>query len=176
MPTVRGENGQHGTFTMDYDEIDDVIHAAEYLRTQPFVDPDRIYVAGYSVGGVLAMLAAEMYPRFRAAASFSGLTDLGSYLKYARGAKENAPFDLSDPKEIELRSPLSYAASFKCPVRIYYGSSETYFAIAGPRTAEIARQHGVDAQAIAVDGGHSSSVDAAILLAIKFFKELDSKK
>lgn len=171
MPTVRGENGQHGEFTLDYNEVDDVLAAAEFLRTQSYVRADHVYVAGYSVGGVLALLAAEMYPGFRAAASISGLTDLASYLKYARGAKENAPFDTADTKEIELRSPLSYAASFKCPVRMYYGSDEKYFAISQPRTAEIARQKGIDAQAIAVAGGHSDNVGESTRLAIEFFRQ-----
>jgi len=169
MPTVRGENGQHGTFTMDYDEVDDVIAAANYLRGQPDVLADHVYVAGYSVGGVLAMLAAEMFPGFRAAASISGLTDFASYLRYARGAKENAPFDTGDQTEVELRSPLSYAASFKCPVRLFYGSEEKYFAISVPMTAQIAQQHGIDAEAIAVKGDHASDLQTAVRLATQFF-------
>ncbi len=170
VPSLRGENGQHGVFTMYYDEVNDVISAAEYLRAQPYIDPDHLYVAGQSVGGTLAMLAAEMYRHFRAAASISGSTDQAAYIKYARLAKENAPFDLTDPKEIQLRSPLAYAASFKCPVRIYYGTDETYYAFAAPRTAEIASEHGVDAQAIAVKGGHESDYAQSVKLAINFFQ------
>ena len=104
--------------------MNDVINAAEYLRAQPYIDADHLYVAGHSVGGTLTMLAAEMYKHFRAAASISGSTDQAAYIKYAKFAKENAPFDLTDPKEIQLRSPLAYAASFKCPIRIYYGTQE----------------------------------------------------
>jgi dipeptidyl aminopeptidase/acylaminoacyl peptidase len=169
IPTVRGENGQHGIFTMDYDEVDDVIAAAEFLSSQPYVLPDRVYVAGYSVGGVLALLAAEMSPKFRAAVAISGLTDLGSYLRYARGAKENAPFDASDQKEIELRSPLAYAASLKCPVRMFYGAEEKYFAISTPLAAQIARQHGIDAESLAVKGDHSSDLEQSIRLMLEFF-------
>ena len=104
IPTTRGENGQHGVFTMYYDEVSDVINAAEYLRFQPEVDPKHLYIAGYSVGGTLTLLASEIYDHFRAAASISGTPDLGAYLKYARGSKENAPFDSSDPKEVQIRS------------------------------------------------------------------------
>jgi dipeptidyl aminopeptidase/acylaminoacyl peptidase len=171
MPTTRGENGQHGVFTMYYDEVSDVISAAEYLRVRPEVDPKHLYIAGYSVGGTLTLLASEIYGQFRAAASISGTPDLGTYLKYARGAKENAPFDVSDPKEVQIRSAVAYAASIKCPIRIYYGTEEDYFAIASPRTAEIARQSGIDAEAVAVSGGHGSSADAALRLAIVFFQK-----
>jgi dipeptidyl aminopeptidase/acylaminoacyl peptidase len=169
IPTMRGENGQHGIFTMDYGEVEDVIAAAEFLRSQPYVLRDRVYVAGYSVGGVLALLAAELSPKFRAAAAISGLTDFGSYLRYARGAKENAPFDTSDQTEIELRSPLAYAASFKCPVRMFYGADERYFAISTPLTAQIARQHGVDAEAVVVKGNHSNDLEQSIRLMLDFF-------
>ena len=169
-PTTRGENGQHGIFTMYYDEVSDVINAADFLRAQPEVDSEHVYVLGYSVGGTLTLLTTEIYGHFRAAASISGTPDLGTYLRYAKGAKANAPFDVADPMEVQIRSALAYAASIKCPIRIYYGSKEEYFAIAAPRTAEIARTSGVDAEAIAVEGDHSSSTEQSLHLAMDFFK------
>ena len=75
LPNRRGENGQPGNFTMFYDEVEDVINAAEYLRKEAFVDDRKLYVAGSSTGGTLTMLAALTYPHFRAAASFSGSPD-----------------------------------------------------------------------------------------------------
>jgi dipeptidyl aminopeptidase/acylaminoacyl peptidase len=174
---MRGENGQHGVFTMYYNEVDDVIYAAEYLRSQSFVDPDQMFVAGYSVGGVLALLAAEIYPYFRAAASISGSPDQALYLKYAKGARLNAPFDPDDLLEVQLRSPLAYAASFKCPIRLYYGTEEAYYTFVQARTAEIARAHGVDAQAIAVEGDHGSNVPKSIQVALGFFnKKMQEKR
>jgi dipeptidyl aminopeptidase/acylaminoacyl peptidase len=170
-PTVRGENGQHGTFTMYYDEVEDVIQAAEFLRSQPFVDATNVFVTGYSVGGTLTLLAAELFPHFTAAASVSGSPDQVLYLKLAKGASRNAPFDLDDPREIQLRSPLSYAASMKCPVRLFYGTEEKYFEFTAPRTAEIARARGVDAEAVAVEGDHGSSESASIRLVLKFFQQ-----
>lgn len=171
IPTTRGENGQHGVFTMYLDEVSDVLNAADYLRSQPDVDPEHVFVAGYSVGGTLTMLAAEIYNHFRAAASISGTPDLGPYLKYARGAKENAPFDFTDPREIQIRSALAYAASIKCPIRLYYGIKEEYFTVSAPLTAKIAKQSGIDAKAVAVDGDHGSSAEQSLRLAIEFFKE-----
>jgi dipeptidyl aminopeptidase/acylaminoacyl peptidase len=170
-PTVRGENGQHGTFTMYYDEVEDVIQAAEFLRSQPFVDATHVFVTGHSVGGTLTLLAAELFPHFTAAASISGSPDQVLYLKFAKGASRNAPFDLDDPREIQLRSPLSYAASMKCPVRLFYGTDEKYFQFTAPRTAEIARARGIDAQAVAVEGDHGSNEPASIQLALKFFQQ-----
>ena len=170
LPTVRGENGQHGVFTMYFDEITDVINAAEYLRNLPAVDPNRVFVAGYSVGGTLTMLAAELYPHFRAAASISGTGDLATYLKYAKGAAYNAPFDPDDSQEVLMRSALAWAESLKCPLRLFYGTQEAYFAIATPAMAAAARGHGVDAEAVAVEGDHGSNAERSVTLAVQFFR------
>src|SRR5262252_313403 len=48
VPILRGENGQAGYFSMFYDEVNDVIAAADLLRNQPFVDAKRMYLAGHS--------------------------------------------------------------------------------------------------------------------------------
>jgi dipeptidyl aminopeptidase/acylaminoacyl peptidase len=171
LPTLRGENGQHGQFTMYFDEVSDVINAAEYLRNLPAVDPDRIFVAGYSVGGTLTMLASELYPHFRAAASISGTADLATYLKYAKGAAYNAPFDPADSQEALMRSALAWTDSLKCPIRLFYGTQETYFAIATPAMAAAAKAHGLDAEAIAVEGDHGSNADKSLALALQFFQQ-----
>lgn len=171
LPNRRGENGQPGNFTMFYDEVNDVIGAAEYLRQQPFIDQTRLYVAGLSTGGTLTMLAALTYPHFRAAASFSGSPDAVGYTRHAIaiGDWADIPFDYRDTKELQLRSARVYAASFKCPVRLYYGTEEKHFAISTQPTASLARERGLDVQAIAVEGGHTSAEDAEIRMAINFF-------
>ena len=173
LPTLRGENGQHGQFTMYFDEVSDVINAAEYLRNLPTVDPDRLFVAGYSVGGTLTMLAAELYPHFRAAASMSGTADVATYLKYAKGAAYNAPFDPTDSQEALMRSALAWAESLKCPIRLFYGTKETYFAIATPAMANAAKAHGLDAEAIAVEGDHGSNAGRSLTLALQFFQQFN---
>jgi dipeptidyl aminopeptidase/acylaminoacyl peptidase len=170
-PMLRGENGLPGTFSMFYDEVEDVVAAAKYIRSQPYVDRARIYVAGPSVGGTMAMLGAMAWRHFRAAASFSGSPDQAVFVKYAPGAKDNVPFDPANPRELEMRSPLAYAASFKCPARIYYGSQEPHFDLTSKRTAEIAREHNLDVQAVMVDGGHVSEVPRAVTMAIEFFQQ-----
>lgn len=172
LPNRRGENGQPGNFTMFFDEVDDVISAAEYLRKQPFVDPAQVYVAGSSTGGTLTMLSALAYPHFRAAASFSGSPNAVGYTRHAVaiGADADIPFNYRDTRELELRSAWAYAASFKCPTRLYYGTEEKHFALSTQPTAQLATEHGLDVQAIAVDGGHSSAEDAEIKLAIDFFR------
>ncbi|MEO5727554.1 MAG: alpha/beta fold hydrolase, partial [Byssovorax sp.] len=57
-PMLRGENGLPGNYSMFFDELDDVLAAADALATLPYVRADHLYVAGHSVGGTLTMLAA----------------------------------------------------------------------------------------------------------------------
>jgi hypothetical protein len=97
-PLLRGENGQPGAFTMLWDEVDDVLAAADRQAKVPGVHPGRIYVAGHSAGGTLAMLAAMASGRFRAAASLSGSPDRVAFVQGGWAAA--APFDPSDRGEL----------------------------------------------------------------------------
>ena len=169
-PMLRGENGQVGSFTLFYDEVEDVIAAADYLSKQPYVDAKEIYVAGHSVGGTLALLAAQASKRFRAAASFSGSPDQILYVRHGI-RKEDVPFNLTDPRELQLRSPLAYATSFKCPVRIYYGTEEGFFHLTSQRTAELAKKRNLDVEAIRAEGSHFSELPTAMKQSIAFFEK-----
>jgi dipeptidyl aminopeptidase/acylaminoacyl peptidase len=170
-PILRGENGQGGAFTLFYEELEDVLAAAAYLRGLPHVDKEHIFVAGHSSGGTLAMLAAMNSRDFRASSSFSGSPDqvLASRLQ-PEAADRGLPFDRSDPREFQLRSPLSYAASFKCPTRIYFGTKEPWWEQVSRQTAAIAKKKGLDVQAVQVEGDHSSSIEPAMKQSIAFFK------
>jgi dipeptidyl aminopeptidase/acylaminoacyl peptidase len=166
-PILRGENGQPGSFTMFYDEVDDVLAAAQYLAKRPYVDEKHIYLAGHSAGGTLTLLAAMASPRFKAAASFSGSPNQKSFAReYAR----DVPFNQSDMREFEMRSPIAYATSFKCPVRLYYGSDEPMFALSSATTAMRAKTKGLDVEAVSIPGDHDTAVPEAMRQAIQFFK------
>jgi dienelactone hydrolase len=167
IPMLRGENGLPGSYSMFYDEVDDVLAAAEVLARQPQVDPTRLFVAGHSTGGTLAMLAALTSTRFRAGASFSGSPNQD---EWSRG-RGDVPIDRSNKRELQMRSPLAFPRSFKCPFRIYYGDSERFFKKSSEQTAKLARDAGLDVQAVSVPGDHESSVDPAMRQAINFFQQ-----
>jgi dipeptidyl aminopeptidase/acylaminoacyl peptidase len=167
IPILRGENDQPGSYTMFYDEVNDVLAAADALAALPYVDSTRTFVAGHSAGGTLAMLAAMASNRFRAAASLSGSPDQKAN---ALSQPVLAVFDQSDPREFQLRSPVAYATSFKSPVRMYFGDQEGWATLSTQRTAELAKQKGLDVEAIEVPGDHFSSVPVAIRKSIEFFK------
>jgi dipeptidyl aminopeptidase/acylaminoacyl peptidase len=170
-PMLRGENGQAGVYSLFYDGVDDVIALADFLSHRPDVDPSRIFLAGHSSGATLALLAAMASTRFRAVASFSGSPDQALFTKY--GMKpEQIPFDVADVREIEMRSPLSYAASLKAPARLFFGTKEPHFRLSTQKLAEIARAHGRDVQAIEIEGNHFSALAAERAQSIAFFRAL----
>lgn len=169
IPILRGENGQPGVFTMFYEEVDDVLAAVDFLARLPGVDPTHIYLAGHSAGGTLTMLTAMASDRFRAAASLSGSADRIAFVQ--GGYEEVTPFDQSDIREFQVRSPVAYASSFKCPVRLYYGSEEDFFDSETRRTALHAKTNGLDVEAVVVPGDHMSSVPGALKQAIEFFRQ-----
>ena len=165
---------------MFYDEVDDVLAAAEFLRRQSSVDPTRVYVAGHSAGGTLALLTALTSRRFRAAAAFDGSPD--QQLLFNGSAQrpwvpKEVVFDRMDLRELQVRSPLAYAQSFKCPTRIYYSTEASYlFQHPSIRTAEVARERGLNVEAIKIDGTHFSHVPVAIKQSIEFFRKMETKR
>jgi dienelactone hydrolase/cell division protein FtsB len=169
-PLLRAENGQPGAWSYFYDEVDDVLAAAEYLGQQPYVDASRLFVAGHSNGGTLALLAAQASRRFRAAASFDGSPYRPDFVNHP----ESLPFDRSDPREIQLRSPIAYAGSFKCPVRLYH-SSLNLARLMNQRTAALARMRGLDVAAVAIEGDHVTHVPEAMRQSIAFFLALSAR-
>ena len=168
MPALRGENGQAGDYSMFYNEVSDVLQAANFLSKVPYVDAKHIFLAGHSVGGTLAQLCALTSSRFRAAASFSGATDP---LAWSKGQPQVVPFDASQTREFQMRSSLAFATSFKCPTRLYFGDQEDWCAAPSQSTAQKARGKGLDVEAVSVPGDHFSEVPQAMKASIAFFRQ-----
>jgi len=166
VPVLRGENRQAGGYSHFYDEVDDVLAAAEALANLPYVDDSRLFLSGHSIGGTLTLLTAMASPRFRAAASISGSTERRTVVP---GGSEVVPFDTADIREFRVRSPVAYATSFKCPIRLFHGDQE-FLQGGSERTAMLARQKGLDVEAVEVPGDHFSCVPGAIQRGIAFFR------
>jgi dipeptidyl aminopeptidase/acylaminoacyl peptidase len=107
FPALRGGNDNPGVKEGYLGEVDDVVAAADYLARQGSVDPERIYLGGHSTGGTLALLVSECSDRFRAVFAFGPVSEITSY------PSEFTPFDTSNPREVELRSPGRWLASIK---------------------------------------------------------------
>jgi acetyl esterase/lipase len=116
FPSLRGGNDNPGVKEGFLREVDDVLAAADFLAKQTYVDPGRIYLGGHSTGGTLVLLVAEYSDRFRAVFSFGPADDVRGY------PPEYLPFDTSNPREIELRSPGRWLASIRSPTFVFEGT------------------------------------------------------
>lgn len=116
FPSLRGGNQNPGVKEGFLGEVDDVLAATEYLRTQPYVDPDRIYLGGHSTGGTLVLLVAASSDKYRAVFSFGPADNIGRY------GPQFVPCDPSDPKELELRSPGRWVNTIKVPSFVFEGT------------------------------------------------------
>ncbi len=116
FPSLRGGNQNPGSKEGFLGEIDDVLAAGEFLKKQSYVDPDRVYLGGHSTGGTVALLAAECSPKFRAVFSFGPVRDIRGYGDLV------SQVNLSDSKEVELRSPGYWLNSIKTPTFVIEGT------------------------------------------------------
>jgi alpha/beta superfamily hydrolase len=115
FPTLRGGNDNPGFKEGLFGEVDDVLAAASFLSKQPFIDQGRIYLGGFSTGGTLALLVAETSDRFRAVFSF------GPASVVTQHSREYLPFDTTDRREVEMRSPIHWLQSIRSPVFVFEG-------------------------------------------------------
>lgn len=117
FPSMRGGNTNPGKKEGFLGETDDIVAAHNFLKKQNYVDPKRIYLGGHSTGGTLALLVAETTDRFRAVFSFGPVEDVSTY-----GVDSGfLPFDITDRKEVEIRSPIYWLSSIKSPVWVFEG-------------------------------------------------------
>lgn len=167
IPSMRGENGQKGNFSGFYDEVSDVLAASDRLRHLPGVDPHRLFLAGHSVGGTLAMLTAMSTKRFRGATPISGNPDAFAFFhRYP----EDIRFNAKNPREFQMRSPLCYAHSFKCPMKVMHGTEEAHFNDRAALLAKRATAGGVKIEVTTIQGNHTSALPVEVEQSIQFFK------
>lgn len=118
FPSLRGGNDNPGVKEGFLGEVDDVIAAGEYLRKQPWVDPERVYLGGHSTGGTLALLVSECSSQFRAVFAFGPVGDVRGY----GSARGFVPIDLKDRQEVRLRSPGYWLSSIQSPTWVLEGT------------------------------------------------------
>lgn len=100
-PMLRGENGNPGNYELFLGEVDDARAAVKWLAGQPYVNPQRIYVFGHSVGGgVAAVLPLLDDVPMRHSGSSGGLYDHTTFLVWQ--IDDTVPFE-NNPMERSVR-------------------------------------------------------------------------
>lgn len=136
-PEYRGSTGYGAEHynAIDYGgkEVGDVATAYDYLKTLPYVDPDRVGVMGWSHGGFIAAHLAFRNERpFKAVASIVPVTNLIFRLSYkgpgyqrsfsTQQELQGLPFEKRE--EYLRRSPLYGVDSLKIPMLVHVATND----------------------------------------------------
>lgn len=159
-PSWRGENDNPGQYEMFYGEVEDFLAARDYMAKLPYVDPDRIYLAGHSTGGTLTLLAATASDKFRAAFSFGGAPDVYRVVGDGQGYG-NTPFPFQDKKESHFRSALNFVGAIKRPTFYFEGCVDGYengYCPDADKMAATAQKKGVPFKAFCLPWGSHFSI------------------
>ena len=137
----------------DFGEVQDAIAAGRHVCELPYVDQDRVFVAGHSVGGALVRSAAMMPSDFKAAAALSGYLDMASWAEWGDFC---IAFDRTNPDDISWRNPMGFVNSLQIPVVLYaergWMRSINNFCVWLPTPENHARWSFVDGLTTHVDG------------------------
>jgi dienelactone hydrolase len=117
----RSEHQNPGAFELFEGEVDDFLAIRAHVASLPYVDPERIYLAGHSSGGTLVLLASERSDAFRAAFSIGGDPGLEAMDVYARYAA--IPFETSDQAEVSRRTAAPFVGSIRRPTFYFEGAA-----------------------------------------------------
>ncbi len=137
-PNIRGSAGYGKTFLRLDDgykrdgAVQDIGALLDWIKTQPFLDSERVMVTGGSYGGYVALsVAANFSDRIRAAQSLSGPSNIATFLEHTedwlRDRWREEYGDERDPKMrayLDRIAPLTNAQKITKPLMIVQGEND----------------------------------------------------
>lgn len=153
-------------------------YALDYaLAKVPNIDTSRVYAAGHSSAGTLALLLAENEPRIQGCVAYAAVSDVVSHLAPATPTLSRAIPGFTE--FIRNSSPLTHAARLKCPLFLFHANDDTTVPVAQSVRFAAAVQ-GSNARVKltrAPNGGHyESMIRQGIPQGISWLKELGPKQ
>ncbi len=136
VPNVRGSTGYGNAYShLDdvekrLDSVNDLAHAAHWLRAQAEFDGDRIAVVGGSYGGYMVLAALAFHPELWAAGvDIVGIANFVTFLEntseYRRQHRESEYGRLdTDRALLERVSPLNHVERMTAPLLVIHGAND----------------------------------------------------
>jgi dipeptidyl aminopeptidase/acylaminoacyl peptidase len=137
-PNVRGSTGYGKTFLkLDNtykreDAVKDIGTLLDWIKTQSYLDSDRVLVTGVSYGGYLALSVAANYSdRIRATESVSGQSNLVTFNEHTEEwRRDRRREEYGDERDAKMReflnriAPLNNVTKIKKPLMIVQGEND----------------------------------------------------
>jgi dipeptidyl aminopeptidase/acylaminoacyl peptidase len=133
---IRGSSGYGKTYQtlIHHDwggaDMEDWRHAAEWLRSQDFVDPERLGVFGGSYGGFATLTCVTRLPEYWAAAvDIVGPSNLVTFAKAVPPTWRRFMAKVVGDPETEVdflleRSPITYVNNVRAPLLVMQGAKD----------------------------------------------------
>lgn len=153
-------------------------HAIDYVsKMVPAIDPKRLYSAGHSSAGRIALLVAESDPRIAACVAYAPVTDAERRVnEIAPDAGRYLEANLPGFREfLKETSPVRQIARIQCPVFLFHSEDDTRIAIAeSDAFAETLKKTNPRVTFIRVARGdhYESMIDEGVPKAIDWLREL----
>ncbi len=122
-------------FTVQDETGDDALAAAEFLRSRPEIDPNRVFVLGHSLGGYLITRIGRQDPKLAGLISLAGaarpLEDLmveqNQYLATLQGNPPGAQEHIDKLKAEAQRAKTLKADTLNAPGEVLLGAPPSYW-------------------------------------------------
>jgi dipeptidyl-peptidase-4 len=103
-------------------ELNDLVDAVLWMKSQPYVDPDRIGLTGSSSGGTYTILGMTRSKEFKAGIASAGLIDVRYYDAY--WSERFMKTEKENPEGFEEVSLLNYAGDLHGRLLIIHGTHD----------------------------------------------------
>lgn len=158
FPMLRGENGNPGNFELMLGEVEDAKAAVQWLANQPFIDRNRIFAFGHSIGGgISALLSLRDDVPVQHSGSCGGLYNQDVFDDW----KDSVPFDLSNSSERELRVLIGNISEMQFNHYAYLGKEDSFKEEIKSAKKEISGEKS-KLYIIMINGNHFSSLKPAM--------------
>jgi len=130
MPQYRGTDGGEGRDEYGGADTADVSGIVRLALTLPYVDARRLYMLGFSRGGLMTYRALAMRLPIRAAATVSGLADLEDQARYRPEMRDSVfrrlwpDYDRRSAEHYRVRSAVRWPERIETPLLLIHGTAD----------------------------------------------------
>ncbi|MFW6113443.1 MAG: alpha/beta fold hydrolase [Actinomycetota bacterium] len=136
-PDFRGSGESEGSHEGAKGEVDDVISAIDYLKSEGLVENNRVGLYGQSHGAAVSLIAAGRCPDIKAVVAEAAFTDAAGLYRNVAASDDPAAQTIKDellpmvggtpeevPQEYDVRSAINYVDSIQAAVLLIHGEQD----------------------------------------------------